>query len=134
MKDTKAVITIFDHGVGLPVSIKDSDQFFKQVNDLILGTDDTIKLLVSPEQIEALKQSDYCVEIIFEKAVFVRSRKLGIYRIDRILIPFEGEFVGTETGPTLTLFLGKGSYFSGPLQNSDGFGYIKEIRALLDEK
>lgn len=134
MKDTKAEITYFDHGQVIPVEMKDSDQFFNLVNDLILGTDETIKLLVSTEQLETIRQTEACVEIVFQKAVFVRSRKLGIFRIDRILIPFEGEFVGEETDPTLTVFLGKGTYFSGPIRNSQGFGFVQEIRALLEEK
>ncbi len=65
-------------------------------------------------------KSASCLELVFTEAWTVRTLEPPLYRIDRILIPFDGLYATDTSSAAAVIFLGNGTYFSGPLGNSSG--------------
>lgn len=86
-----------------------------------------LRLHVSPERIENIMSNDSGIEVLFHDRVSVTSRQFGEFTVNKILVPFEGEFVGDESSPVVTVFLGDNGYFTGPLRNSQGLAVLQEI-------
>ena len=63
----------------------------------------------------------------------MKSNVFGTYKVDRILIPFEGKFVGTEKSPVITIFLGDKGYICGPLRNSHGLEALNKLKEEVDK-
>jgi len=106
-------------------------QILSIVEKLILNTEDMLKLRVSDKKINTIKKNDSGIELVFKKRIRVTSKQFGIYEIKKILIPFEGEFTGSEKSPVVTIFLADKGYLSGPLRNFNGLNSLKEIKGLM---
>lgn len=113
--------------------IKNSPEIAKKIEELIFETTEILKLLVSSERVEMIKSNETCIEVIFEKRIRVNSKKLGSFKIDRLLIPLSGDFIGTEKSPVITIFLGDKNYMSGPLRNYNGLEKLNQLRLIIEK-
>lgn len=121
----------YDGGVVRRAEIRDPCEFVRALEKLIWETSDIVRLLVSNERVDGLKRSG-ALEVVFERRVTVRSRRLGDREIDRVLIPTAGDYAGVKEAPFVVLVLGvDGHYVSGPLVNQDGLLVLEKVRELL---
>lgn len=108
--------------------MKELEQLF---TDLVAETDDMLRLLVDKKKINELKNTEIGVEIIFSKKLILTSKKIGEFEVDKLYIPFTGEFVGKGDDTMATIFLANGAYISGPLRNSKGLKLVDRIKAII---
>ncbi len=104
---------------------------FTGLTELVAHTDDMLRLHVTPERIQNIMSNDSGIEILFHDRVSVTSRQFGEFTVNKILVPFEGEFVGDKHSPVVTVFLGDNVYLTGPLRNSHGLAVLQEIMKVV---
>jgi len=131
MYDVEAEYYYFNRGIYKKIKIQQPENYYNILMELIRGTDEILKLLVSEERIDKIKHDESGIEIIFNESIRIHSQNLGIFKINKLLIPFEGYYVGNEKDPMSTIFIGDNGYMSGPLRNSKGFEHVKKIELLL---
>lgn len=101
------------------------------LDSLVAGSDDRLRLLVSPDRIRGLKEGEEGVEILFDSTRTFASDALGTVSADRILVPFTGDHIGSEERPYVVIFTGEETYGAGPLQNPDGRRHALRLRDLV---
>ena len=84
----------FQQGDYREIDLQSPERLLRLLNDLVAHTDDMLKLLVSEDRIEDIKSETTGIEVIYSRRVSVESRELGRFHIDRLLVPFEGKYVG----------------------------------------
>lgn len=127
-------IIYFDQGIEKEIKIdNDLNDIKEQVEKLILGTDDKLRLQVDQDLIDELKIESTGIEIEFAEALIVHSDKYQDIEVDKLCIPFSGEFVKGYTKEISTIFLANKGYTSGPLVNTNGYKYIEEIKSILSK-
>jgi len=134
MEHNNTDIIYFENGTETEINLtsaKDQEQFHQLINELILGTDDMLRLLVSQDRIDQLKKEASGIEVSFKDDIRLHSEEMGDHDVDKILIPFSGEFVGDYNDSMATIFLAKNGYISGPLRNTNGLPIVNEIKELL---
>ena len=124
-------VYLFNKGEYTKVKSELSEKIVNILKDIVLDTDDMLRLHVSKERIETIKKNNSGIEVIFKKKNSITSKKMGVFEINKILIPFEGDFVGNENSPVVTVFLGNNGYITGPLRNSDGLKKLEEIKKVI---
>lgn len=131
--DSKEVkLTYWEAGKSREIKLNQEElqQLKQTVDELIINTNDMLRLLVNDEKINSLKSSGKGLEITYPEVTIIESEQFGKFKVDKIYLPFSGEFVG-EKDDMATVFMGEGSYFSGPLRNPKGKKNLKEIILLL---
>ncbi|MBN1327194.1 MAG: hypothetical protein JW996_04530 [Candidatus Cloacimonetes bacterium] len=134
MVQTKTDISYFENGTEIQITLnseEDQEKLFTLINELILSTDDMLRLLVSQDRIDQLKQEASGIELSFKDNIRIHSKEMGDHDVDKILIPFTGEFVGDYNDRMATIFLANDGYISGPLRNMNGLPKVNEIKDLL---
>lgn len=121
----------FDHGVYRQAGADSTGEVATLIRGLVDRADETLKLLVSEERIDQVKDEASGIEVIFDSKVSIQSATLGRFEADRMLIPFDGHYVGDATSPIVTIFIGVGSYGSPPLRNSQGLGMLDSLRSVV---
>jgi hypothetical protein len=56
---------------------------------------------------------------------------MGKYKIEKIMIPFTGDYAGDEKSNDVTIFAGEKEYFTPALRNSNGFKNVTELEKLI---
>jgi hypothetical protein len=103
--------------------------------DLLVGSDDMLRLAVDSDLIRRIKKQEGAIEVIFPSPTEFRISHFDkIVRPDRLLIPLSGEFVGTGENPPAVIFLGYPDYSSGPYTNYKGISELKLIINNLEFK
>jgi hypothetical protein len=133
VKNSEYKCFYFKQGNYKEIDIKSPDRLNHHLEKLINETDDVLKLLVSEERINDIKKEESGIEIIYTEKTSIKSSKLGQFLIDRILIPFEGTFVGDSSSPVVTIFIGDSTYISGPLRNSNGLNDLDSLKQIVVE-
>jgi hypothetical protein len=96
--------------------------------NLLVDSDDMLRLAVDSELIRKIKKKDSAIEVIFPHPTeFQISYFDKVVRLDKIFIPLSGEYVGEEDNPLAVIFLGYPDYSSGPYTNHKGVSELKQI-------
>jgi len=112
----------------------DSEELLLLLKNLIQKTDDMLKVYLSPERIENIKQDEQYVEFLFDSKIEVSSNTFGDYNINKVLIPLTGTFGVSNSSQKATIILGDDDgYISGPLRSSDGYNIVQKLRLILKE-
>ena len=135
IRSSNVTITFYSKGTSSEIkfqSQQDKEQVQNLIGELISDTDDILRLLVSDERINNLKQTESGIEIKYSKHKIITSKLLGDFRINRLYIPFSGEFTSEKTEGVATIFLADTVYLSGPLRISDGMKIVKQLQELIE--
>jgi hypothetical protein len=123
-------IIYYDKGKEIVIGSKLTgyDDLISATENLLVGSDDMLRLAVDPELIRKIKEQDSSIEVIFPHPTEFRISYFDkVVRPDRILIPLSGEFAGEEDNPLAVIFLGYPDYSSGPYTNHKGISELKQI-------
>ncbi|KQC09199.1 MAG: hypothetical protein APR54_13085 [Candidatus Cloacimonas sp. SDB] len=134
MEQAETDIIYFENGAETEIDLnskEDQEKLINLINELMLGTDDMLRLLVSQDRIDQLKNEASGIEVSFNNVIRLHSEELGDHDVKKILIPFSGEFVGDYNDSMATIFLANDGYMSGPLRNTQGLPKVNEIKELL---
>lgn len=107
---------------------------FQLITSLIEESDDVLRLMVTEDRINEIKENEESIEIVFNSKKEFESVQLGGESIKKILLPLTGEFIGSPEDPIITIFIGDDDYFSGPLRNSIGYQKLMEIKSIIYSK
>jgi len=108
----------------LSLSKPEVQQIVQTCEEQLQQADGILRLAVSSEAIEEIKQSAAALEILYgSPKTFVIGFNKNTVEVDRLLIPLTGDFAAQVT----TIFLGKGKYMAGPYRNKTGTSAIQSI-------
>lgn len=99
---------------------------------LLATADDELRLIVTPEMVEAIRTGDTALEIVFPK-LFSAATAFGVQQeIDRVLIPLSGDYgPPPELSSAVILFGDSTGYFTGPNQNNFARPELLKLLELL---
>lgn len=131
--DKSMKVIIFNNGVGSEVILNndDSKSVKKILLELLLKTDDMMRVYFDNESIEEIKRTEKCIEIIFNKAEHLHTSFLGEVTLNKILLPISGDFKPTEKIDIVTIIIGENDYSSGPLTASGGLKLVQELEQIV---
>ena len=110
----------------LSLSKPEVQQIVQSCEEQLQQADDILRLAVSSEAIEDIKQGETALEILYgSPKTFVIGFNKNTVEVDRLLIPLTGDFAAA--GQMTTIFLGKGKYMAGPYRNKQGTSAIQLI-------
>jgi hypothetical protein len=113
------------------VSKSDQNKISQILIKLFSGCDEALKLYVDEERINDIKKSDSGVEIFLGRSNIFKTKSMGKYKIEKIMIPFTGDYAGDEKSNDVTIFAGEKEYFTPALRNSNGFKNVTELEKLI---
>ena len=131
--DKSMKVIIFDKGIASEVILNDVDSknVKKILLELLLKTDDMMRVYFDSTSIEEIKHTEKCIEIIFNKAEHISTSFLGEVTLNKILLPISGDFKPTEKIDIVTIIIGENEYSSGPLTASGGLKLIQELEQIV---
>ena len=113
------------------LSKSDQNRISQILIKLFSGCDEALKLYIDEERINGIKKSDSGVEIFLGKSNIFKTKSMGKYKVEKILIPFTGDFAGDEKSNDVTIFAGEKEYFTPALRNSNGFKNVTELEKII---
>jgi len=129
VEDSSFTVEYFNKGEVILLDKYQEDDFAFNINGIIRATDERIQLIVTKDLITQLKEENECIEISFSKLLKVRSKKLGILRVEKLLVPLSGKYIGDELSPSGIVFIAdEKGYVTGPLGCKNCLKYIKAIK------
>ena len=134
-KPLEMKIIYFSSGKVNKPEISKSDQIkISQIlTKLFSNCDEAWKLYISDDRINEIKKSDSGVEIFLGKTIVYKTKSLGNYKIKKIMIPFTGDFAGSEKSSEVTIFAGEKEYFTPPLISKNAFQNIIELKKIISK-
>jgi hypothetical protein len=94
----------------------------------LVAVAEPVRLLVSEERIEEIRETLEAVEVVFPEPQRLRSASGNEMVVRRVLVPLSGEgYVGDGERRFATLFLGDAGYRSGPLMTPTGWPLAEEL-------
>ena len=127
-------VTLYAGGTPRPVKLTDADARTVRslLGALLLKTSETLKVRVDRERIEEQQKTEQGAEFVFPHEVVFRSETFGEIAVQRLYLPFTGDYVGTTRDPVITVFAGDTTYFTGPFRNPTGYPQLQELRRILE--
>jgi hypothetical protein len=113
------------------VSKSDQNKISQILVKLFSNCDEALKLYIDEERIKEIKKNDSGVEIFLSRSTIYKTKSLGKYKVEKIMIPFTGDFAGDEKSNDITIFAGEKEYFTPALRNSNGFRNVTEIEKII---
>lgn len=105
----------------------DSSLVLDIIKELIIGTNDVLRVYVDSARINNLKKDISAIEIISVNDISLNSDKFGNLIFKKMFIPLSGDFAGNENDDVITIMLGNDDYGGGPYRNPKGFSKLKEL-------
>lgn len=121
-------VVYYEKGVSTNVVIDNPGYLFELVNELVKGTDDSFRLIVTKSTIDNAKQKK-CVEIIFANEMNVSTNNGNSLSFSKILISLKNNDDPNDTSP-IVFYCGKKVYFTPPYINSKSVKVANEIKRL----
>src|SRR5690606_2046808 len=116
------------------ISKENETEVMNIVSELLLKTDDMLRVYFDQDRINELKQTEKCIEILLDKTTVMNTGFLGETNAKKILLPLSGDFSATEKVNVVTIFLGEDDYSSGPLTAAGGLDLIIRIEKIVFTK
>ena len=131
--DKSMKVIIFNKSAESEVILNDENikDVKKILLELLLKTDDMMRVYFDSASIDEIKQTEKCIEIIFNKAEHFNTGFLGEVTLNKILLPISGDFKPTEKMDIVTIIIGENDYTSGPLTASGGLKLIQELEQIV---
>ncbi|MDX1699275.1 MAG: hypothetical protein R3250_01595 [Melioribacteraceae bacterium] len=104
------------------------------VSSIINESNEVVRLMVTEDRINSIKESEESIEIIFHSERVFESDNIGGEPIKKILFPLTGEFIRTSEDAIFTIFIGDDEYFSGPLRNNVSYQKLVELKNIIYSK
>jgi hypothetical protein len=113
------------------VSKSDRNRISQILVKLFSNCNEALKLYIDEERIKEIKKSDSGVEIFLGMSTIFKTKSLGNYKVEKIMIPFTGDFAGDEKSSVVTIFAGEKEYFTPALRNSNGYKNVTELEKII---
>lgn len=113
------------------ISNENEKEVMSIIDELLLSTDDMLRVYFDQERIDNLKQNEKCIEVILDKTTVMNTGFLGEINAKKILLPLSGDFSATEKINVVTLFIGEDEYTSGPLTATGGLELITRLENIV---
>ena len=128
-------INYFENGNRILVEFdnKTKADVLAHLSELFLKTTDRLRVHLSENRIEHLKETEKLIEIKLDSAMTFNSIQYGDKIIDLILLPLSGDFIGDENNPVITMLVGNKTYSTGPYRNKNGLETLNKIKSLVDK-
>lgn len=135
-EDSSMKIFIYINGIKSEVQIKSEENLrVKEIlSDLLLKTDDMLRVHFDEDRINELKSEEKCIEIILDSVQKFNTGVLGETGIKKILFPLSGDYQASEKIDIVTIIIGEDEYSSGPLTASGGFNLLEELKGIVFNK
>lgn len=132
-EDSPMKIFTYVNGVKSEVQIKSEEKHrVKEIlSDLLLKTDDMLRVHFDEDRINELKSEEKCIEVILDSVQKFNTGFLGETGIKKILFPLNGDYLASEKIDIVTLIIGEEEYSSGPLTASGGFDILQELERII---
>ena len=106
--DKSMKVIIFNKSAGSEVILNDENikDVKKILLELLLKTDDMMRVYFDSASIDEIKHTEKCIEIIFNKAEHFNTGFLGEVTLNKILLPISGDFKPTEKIDIVTIIIG----------------------------
>ncbi len=130
-------IIFYQNGEAININTSNLDLagIYKKIKRLSENTTDKLRIYVSEERIEQLKQTETALEIIFEKEIEISSPAFGTEKIKRIFFPLSGDFIGNGESPVITIFLGTVNYYyPDALRNPTGYKDLMLLKNMVTKQ
>lgn len=129
-------INYFENGNRILVEFdnKTKADVLAHLSELFLKTTDRLRVHLSENRIEHLKETEKLIEIKLDSAMTFNSIQYGDKIIDLILLPLSGDFIGDENNPIITMIVGNKTYSTGPYRNKNGFETLNKIKLLVEKE
>lgn len=118
----------------LKINSEDAGKIKTIVSELLINTDDMLRLHIDEDRINELKLNEKCIEVIFDSTRIFNTGFLGETAIKKILLPMSGDFQASENIDIVTIIIGEDEYLSGPLTISGGFKLFEELKKIIFTK
>ncbi len=131
--DKSMKVIIFNNGTGSEVILNDDENksVRKILLELLLKTDDMMRVYFDSSSIEEIKDTEKCIEIIFNNAENLNTGFMGEVTLNKILLPISGDFKPSEKVDIVTIIVGENDYSSGPLTASGGLKLVQELEKIV---
>ena len=93
------------------ISQSDRNKISQILIKLFSNCDEVLKLYINDEKIKEIKKNDSEVE--------------------KVMIPFMGDFAGDEKSSDVTIFAGEKEYFTPALRNSNSYKNVMELEKII---
>lgn len=115
-------VLVYENGQSSQMHPQNDEELEALVKELVSGTDDAYKQIVTSQDIEELKQQ-HCVEIMFQDELTIPiDNSERTLTLSKILMPLDqGE------GDGVVMYCGRKTYFSPPYFNSHGARLLDRI-------
>lgn len=133
MDKSSYTINYFNNGEPIIIDNHNRDEFISNVTELFFNTNEVIRQIVTSDLITEIKKENECIEVVFDNLITVKSKKLGNFKIKKILVPLSGKYIGNQESPSAIILIANDKgYITGPLGCKNGLQYVEGIkRALL---
>ena len=127
-------ITLYNKGevMNYKLTSGDKEKVNEMVRNIFGGIDEVLKLYLSDERLEELKNSEEVLEIIYNEPFVFTTKEFGTFPVKKIAIPLTGDFIGNEDNPEITIITGEEEYDSTPFRNTTGYGLLMQLKELLE--
>lgn len=123
-------IIYYDNGVPRDVIIDNSNHIIDLVRELVKGTDDSFRLIVTKSTIDNAKKK-ICVEVNLVNEISVSMNNGKSLSFSKILIMFKNED-GIKKSSSALFYCGKNVYYTPPYINSKGASLAEEIKRICE--
>lgn len=121
-------IKYYENGKSINVVIENDDTITRLVTNLVQGTDNSFKMMVTKSTIENAKLKT-CTEITFAKEMNITMKNGNIISFTKVLILFKNDEEARKSS-SVVFYCGTRDYLSPPYINSEGGAIANEIRRL----
>ena len=121
-------VVYYEKGVSTNLVIDNPNILFDLVRELVKGTDDSFRLIVTKSTIDNAKQKR-CVEITFANEINVSMNNGKSLSFSKILISLKNDDEHNDNS-SVVFYCGKKVYFTPPYINSKGAKIADEIMRL----
>jgi hypothetical protein len=134
--EKKMSINYFESGSQILVKCdnKTKAEIIEHLSELFLNTTDRLRVHLSENRINHLKATEKLIEIKLDSAITLNSIQYGDKRIDLILLPLSGDYIGDENDPVITMIVGNKTYSTGPYRNKNGLETLNKIKSLVEKE
>lgn len=127
-KDVK--IFYFNNNSTKKIEIENFDSFMVSIDSIMLGIDDSFKLIVTDKKIKEIKENQSGIEIFFPNAISINLKNEQVLKLKKILIPFTNSD-NIEKKSAIVLYIGEKKYFTPPYINSKGMADLESIKRIV---
>lgn len=135
-EDKSMKVLVHINGTISEVQLNSAESYkvFGILSDLLIKTDDMLRVYLDEDRISELKSEENCIEILLDSVQKFDTGFLGETNISKVLFPLSGDYQASEKINIVTILIGEDEYSSGPLTASGGFDLLNELIGIVFNK